>query len=184
MSEQLRHSPENKTENIDFSAEIEQSLKRAEKEAQAVNHEQLETTEIQNKIEQHAVSGKEISIGEKEDTAKQEFGVYAEMKSQTYERTLGRVRSRLSAPEKAMSSVMHNKVVESLSNGVSKTAARPSGILGAGIVTLLGSSVLLYMAKYYGFQYNFFFFFILLAAGFVLGIVIELVIRAYAKARR
>ena len=183
MSEHLKHSPENKTEKLDFSAEIEQSLRRAEKEAHATKHEQLEATDIQSKVEQHAISGQEITIGDKDSSAKQEFGVYNEMKSQTYARTLGRVRSRLSAQDMAMSKFMHNKVVESLSNGVSKTAARPSGILGAGIVTLLGSSVLLYMAKHYGFQYNFFFFFVLLAAGFVLGILVELVIRAYAKSK-
>lgn len=184
MSEQLKPSHERSTEKLDLSAEVEKSLKRAEKEAQESGGEQLDAGNLKNKVEQQAVSGKEVTVGEKEAAATQEFGVYTTMKSQTYTRTLGRIRSRLSMPDKALSKVMHNKIIEPLSEGLGKTAARPSGLLGGGIVALLGSTVLLYMAKHYGFRYNFFVFFILLAGGFIMGILAELLIRSVARLRR
>jgi hypothetical protein len=185
MAEQLRHGPEQQSENLDLSAEIEKNLKRAEAEAEKSSYEKADANELKNKVEQQAISGKEIAIGEKESTApSQEFSAYTEMKGQNYTKTLGRIRQRLSAPERALSKAMHSKVVDSTSEVLGKTAARPSGILGGGISALLGSSVLLYMAKKYGFEYNFFIFFVLLATGFALGVFAELLIRLIAKSKR
>jgi hypothetical protein len=186
MSEQLSQSPEHKSENLDLSAEIEKNLKRAEAEAEkSVAAEKADSSELRNKVEQQAVSGKEITVGEKQSTTRApEFGAYAEMKGQAYKMTLGRIRQRLSAPERVMSKAMHNKVVDTASEVLGKTAARPSGILGGGIVALIGSSILLYMAKKYGFEYNFFIFFVLLATGFAIGLFAELLIRFVAKSKR
>lgn len=184
MGEQLRNSGEHQSENLDLSAEVEKNLKRAEAEAEKASDQQPNTSELAQKVEQQAISGKEITIGESESGASsQEYGAYTEMKGQAYKKTLGRIQSRLSAPEKTMSKVMHNKTIESVSDGIGKTAARPSGILGGGIVALIGSSTLLYMAKKYGFEYNFFIFFVLLAGGFVLGVIAELFVKAIVKSR-
>lgn len=78
---------------------------------------------------------------------------------------------------------MHNKAVEKVSDGIGKTVARPSGILGGGIVSLLGSCILLYMSKQYGFEYNFFVFFALMGGGFLLGVVLELCIFALRRTK-
>lgn len=184
MSEKLNRSIEHGQDNLDLSIEVEKSLKRSEKAAETAGGEQPETVEIKQKVEQQAISGKEITIGEKEAGAAQEFGVYTQMKSQTYGRTMGRIRGRLSLPDRAMSKIMHNRAVEAVSDGLSKTAARPSGILGGGIAALIGSLILLYTTKYYGFEYNFFVYFILLGGGFVLGVLAELLIRTIAHLRR
>lgn len=184
MAEKLKGSPEHKSENLDLSAEIKNNLERARKEAKESTPEQPDAHELTAKVEQQAISGKEVTVGEQEDSPTQAFGVYSEMKSQAYTRSLRHIRQRLSVPERTLSKIAHNKVVESASNGLSKTVARPSGILGGGIAALLGSSILLYMAKYYGFQYNFFVFFVLLAGGFVIGLIAELLVRAFAKAKR
>ncbi len=154
------------------------------------NQESLEKTaeqprieDLKNTVEQEAKSSEETDLAEQPEAQKHEFGAYTALKSDTYGRTLKRVQQKLSAPERAMSKVMHNKTVEKVSDGVGKTAARPSGILGGGIVSLLGSFVLLYMTKKYGFEYNFLMFFIFLAAGFILGVVIELAIFSFRKVR-
>lgn len=184
MSEHLKSSQEHKFDNLDLPPEVKKSLEITPKEAGETKHDQIETSELINKVEQQAVSSKETAISEKEVASAQEFGVYADMKAQTYARTLGRIRGRLSKPNQVMSKIMHNNVVDTISNSVSKTVARPSGILGGGIVALAGSSVLLYMAKHYGFKYNFFSFFILLAGGFVLGLLVELLVRTAIRIKR
>ena len=187
MSEKLKHTKEDKLEKADLSAEAEASLKRAERAAEkAIESEpkHVETGELKQEVEQHALSSDETLVDKKEETASHEFGGYAELKSQTYSQTLRKVRSRLSSPEQALRKVMHNKAVESASNVVGRTAARPSGILGGGIFALLGSSILLYMSKSAGFEYNFFVFFIFLGGGFIVGVLVELIIRFIRKARR
>ena len=182
-SERLQQNPEQTAEKLDLSAEISKNLERAHKEAKESSQEQTDTSELTAKVEQQAVSSKEITIGEKQEDTMQEFGAYSELKTQAYNRTLDRIRQRLSAPEKVMSKTMHHKVVDAVSSGVAQTAARPSGILGGGIAALIGSSVLLYMAKHYGFRYNFLVVFVLLGGGFAAGIAIELLIRVIAKAK-
>jgi hypothetical protein len=183
MSERISHSQEHKGENLDLSAEIEKNLKRSKEAAEFSKSEKLSPGEIKAKAEQHAISGKEVPIGEKSNIKNPDFGIYKEMKSQTYGRTMGRIRQQLPAPERLMSKVMHQKTIDSVSDAMSKTIARPSGILGGGALALIGSSILLYMAKKYGFEYNFFMFFILVGCGFVLGIIAELFIRSVKKAR-
>jgi hypothetical protein len=184
MSEHISHSLEHKSENLDLSAEIEKNLKRSKEAAESSKTEKLNPGEIKAKVEQHAISGKEVPIGERSSIKNPDFGIYKVMKSQTYNRTLGRIRQQLPASERLMSKVMHQKTVDSVSDIMSKTVARPSGILGGGVLALIGSSIILYMAKKYGFEYNFFVFFTLIACGFVLGILAEMLIRTVNKARR
>jgi hypothetical protein len=101
-----------------------------------------------------------------------------------YARTMKRVRGRLNGPERLLSRVVHQPAVDAVSNALSKTVARPSAILGAGTTALLGSSLLLYFAKRYGFTYNYLVFFILIAAGLIAGLLIEFVVRIVSRAQR
>lgn len=183
MSEKVHHSPEHKSESLDLSAEIEKNLKRAEKEAEHTKEHQPHKAEIKKHVEQHAISGKEVTVGEKEQPKSPDFGTYKEMKGQTYKRSLKHIQRQLSGPERTMSKVMHQKTIDTVSEGLGKTVARPSGILGAGIVALAGTSFLLYMAKKYGFEYNPLMFFALILTGFVIGIILELFIRGVQKIR-
>lgn len=184
MSEKLQRpaSPE-QAPKLDLSAEIKKNLERSQEAAEKAGAEH-DVTEIKKKVESQAVSGKEFAPSETDAAPKQEFSAYSGLKQQSYTQTLGRIRQRLTAPEKAFSRLSHNKTVDTVSSGLAKTVARPSGILGGGIFALLGSSIVLYMAKKYGFEYNFSLFFLLLGGGFLTGIVIELITKAISKARR
>lgn len=185
MSERMKHAGEHSGEKLDLSKETARNLERAKREAERDAGEQRPATaELQQKVEQQAVSGKELSVGEKETAASNEFGVYSDMKAQAYERSLKRIQQRLSGPERVLSNVMHNKTVDATSELLGKTVARPSGILGAGTAALIGSSIVLYAAKTYGFEYNFGIFMLLLAGGFVLGLAIELTAKLFSRLKR
>jgi hypothetical protein len=178
MSEQLHSSHEKQHEALDLSRESQENLKRIQENAEAENVSPEKIEELQSRVEKQAFSGKEITIGEHEQPKQQTYTVtQKELKVDAYKRTLQKVRKHLNAPEKALSRLVHQPTVETFSNVGSKTLARPSGLLGGGIVSVAGSSTLLYMAKHYGFHYNFFVFFVLFVGGFALGMVSELIIR-------
>lgn len=177
--EHLHSSPEHQVQAHNLEHEARGNLERLQKAAEQAESEPRNVEHLKDKVEHHAISAKEITVGERQESASQQspLGTQHELKADAYERTLQKVRKDLNAPEKTLSRIIHQPVIESLSNVGGKTVARPSGILGGGIVGILGSSAVLYMAKHYGFQYNFFVFFLLFVGGFGLGILAEVLLR-------
>jgi hypothetical protein len=94
-----------------------------------------------------------------------------------YKRTLQSVQKDLSTPEKALSKVIHNPTVDALSEVAGKTVARPSGFLTGAIFAFVGSSAFLWISKHYGYKYNFLLFVIFFGVGFVVGLVLEALLR-------
>ena len=183
MSELAKHSGEHhsKGEKLDLGRESQKNLDRIREEAKKASEKGHEHVQhIQKKVETHAVSGKEFTVGEKETTQHGTSHNYDQkaLKKDAYKKTMRHVRTRLSKPEKTFSKVVHNKTVENISEVGANTIARPSGILGGGICALLGSIFLVYMAKHYGFEYNYLLFFILFVGGFFVGMIAELFVRS------
>lgn len=187
MTEKIKHRYEQEAsqEQDNFDPEISESLEKARVENSEAKHiEKLDADKLAVEVEKHAKRSEEINQPESlEASDSHEFAAYSQQKGQTYNRTLKRVQQHLNASERLMSKAMHHKTVEKVSEGVGKTAARPSGILGGGIMALIGSFALLYVSKKYGFEYNFFVFFLLLAGGFLLGLLLELLIYTMRKAK-
>lgn len=186
MAEQLRREHESFKDNHETLVEAEHlpDIEKLNQKALEQSVESNDLSELSDTVHEKAKSSHDVHVEDRPAEAAPQFGAYAELKNQTYSNTLKYVQKRLSKSERTMSKVMHNKAIEKVSDGVGKTAARPSGILGGGIVSLIGSFIVLYMAKKYGFEYNFFVFFLLLAGGFALGVIIELSLFALRKARR
>lgn len=179
------HEPkghEHKSENLDASAEASQNLERLQKEA---NKEVLPGDKVEQlhaQAKERAVSGKETTVGEKESRPSH-TSVHKELKDSSYKQTLRHIQTKLRGSDKVLSRAMHQPVVEKLSNAGAKTIARPSGVLGGGFMALIGSSVLLYMTKHYGFEYNFTIFFLLFVTGFLAGLVLEGLLRLVRRKR-
>lgn len=185
MSEQLHGSKEHhghRPEAVDASLEARQNLDRIHKQAEHEKGSAEHVEHLQTQVKERAVSGKEASLGEKESSPSP-VGIHKELKSTAYKQTLKRIQARLHGPDKVLSRVVHQPTIEKLSNIGASTVARPSGILGGGFMTLLGSSVILYMARHYGFVYNFTAFFTLFIAGFILGLVLEGIIKLFRRRR-
>lgn len=180
MSEQFIHHEEHKR-----YTEPEKPVEQAEtssnltKETRHDNPEQkLDTIEaIHDRIEKQALSGKETPVEKTSElTNHEQFYVTKDLKLLSYQRSLTRLRKRLSAPDKLLSKIVHQPVVDSLSQVGAKTIARPASLLGGAFFALVGTSFAFYMAKHYGFRYNLLLFFILFLGGFVVGTVFELII--------
>lgn len=167
----------------DLHEAAKHNLERLKEEAEGVEHDHS-IDKIHESIHKQARSAEDIAVGEHDQDSNQPvLGMQRELKADAYNRTIQKIRSNLNPAEQAMSKVIHHRVIEPVSEFSSKTVARPSGILGSGIVALVGSSVVLYMAKHYGFKYNFTTFLVLLAGGFAVGLLVELLLHALRKIR-
>ena len=184
MSE-IVHSNHEKHESLDLSEEIlEKRREQAEKAGNAQHEHQKELDEIHKRIEQSAVSGKEVRLGTAERADEHPYYTNRELKAGAFERTLRTARKHLSKPEKALSKVIHQQTVDSVSRIGEKTVARPSGILGGSLVAFLGSATLLYVDKHYGYRYNFLVFLLLFVGGYIVGMIIELLLSALSRKDR
>lgn len=180
MSESLKHGGEHKTEAIDLVEQSRKNLERIRERAEnSAEKSPEEVKDVKRSVEAHAVSGKELSVGENESTSTGNSTPLnqKEIKLHTYNKTMRRVRRKLTKSERTLSKVVHNKTIEAVSDVSSKTVARPSGIIGGGISALCGSLFLLYMTKNYGFEYNYFLFVLFFVGGFFVGMAIEAFIR-------
>lgn len=99
------------------------------------------------------------------------------LKNQSYKQTMQRVEAKLSAPQRAFSKVINNPTVDRTSAVVGRTVARPSGIIGAGVIATLGMISLLYYANKIGFEVSAFSYILLLGFGWVLGLLVEFLYR-------
>jgi len=175
MTEQLKSGPESAGETMDLSAETKRlSLERAENLKAAENNETASVETLSVAAKEKAVSGAEHSRGEApKDTSKTQYGVQKDLKDEAYANTMRRVRGQLKPTDRVASKWLHNSKVEAVSVVAAQTVARPSGLLGGGLVALIGSSIVLFMASRYGFNYNFGMFLILFVIGFALGTIVE-----------
>lgn len=174
MVEKLSHNPEH------HRPSPEHHHQAPEKTYESHNHKHKENiSEIRQKAATEALSADEVAT-ETDQTAvrggRQAF-VNKELKDLAYDRTLKRVRQNLSPASRAFSRVVHQPVVELISEAAAKTIGRPSGVLGGGLVALAGTSAYYYIAKHYGYEYNFGVFVLLLLSGFAIGWIIEFLIR-------
>lgn len=180
MSEQLRSSGEFNAEAIDTSVESGKNQERLQERAEQAEIDPLQkhVESLAQAAETQAISGKELNVGDKQgESSVQTFGVQKQLKNDSYKRTMRKVQAQLPLPARVMSRVIHQPAVDAISNAAAKTVARPSGILGGSIIAFLGSSAFLYMAKHYGFSYNYAVLFMLFVGGFALGLLLELIVR-------
>lgn len=180
MSEKLHNTGEHGAESIDTSAESQKNLERLQEAAEQAEQDPLQKhiESLSKSAEAQAISGKELNVGDKQgESSQQSFGVHKQLKNDAYKHTIRKIRSQLKVPDRILSRVIHQPVVDAVSNATARTAARPSGFLGGSIVAFVGSTAFLYMARLNGFTYNYAVVFMLFVAGFAIGIVLELFLR-------
>ena len=185
MSEQLSYAPKHeKMPSIENNGAAQEHLKalkeRAEEDSEAHADEDI-LKSIKDDVENKAVSKEDFknseSSGSSENTPAATY-VSRELKQMGFRRSLTNARLHMRAPSRAFSKAIHQPVVEKISDLAAPTIARPSGILGGGIFALLGSGILLYITKHYGYRYNYLVFIVLFIGGFIAGMIVELIIRA------
>jgi hypothetical protein len=154
----------------------EKRKEAAEAAAEAVRERSIEA--IQDRIEKAALDKEQIQIEKSENTASQspvQFGTA--FGKNAAKQTIKRTQKKLAPPERAFSKVIHQPVVEALSNVGEKTIARPSGLLAGGLFSVLSSLAILYVCRHYGYEYNFMVGLAGFVGGFALGVLIEGIVK-------
>lgn len=116
-------------------------------------------------------------------TAEAQYPDTKQIKNTAYSKLIATARQQLKPSEQILSKVIHQPLIEKISDISANTVARPSGIIGGSSGALIGSLIVLFNAKRYGFYYNFLIFVYLLAAGFLAGLLVELVLNFLRKHR-
>lgn len=151
---------------------------RHEKAERARGGQEQAKTEAQHQVEQEAISGKEIAPQQSEKVAHIDQRTRSEQKLDSFNTTMHHVRQKLSKPERTLSKVIHQPVVEKASEVAGKTIARPSGVIGGTVAAFVGLLSVYGIAKFAGFSLTGSEMPILLAGGFALGLFVEWVGKA------
>ena len=181
MSEKQPRLPENTPnfeqpkatrEQLNKAAELLRS--RAEKEATSSERKEA-TREAHKKAEKEAISGKEhVSSSEKKQ---QHQPIHRNHKKQTYKATMQRVEAKLPAYQRIFSQVINNNTVDAISHVAARTVARPSALLGGGVVAFLALIAITYYANSIGFEVSTGSFVVFVFVGWGLGLTIEALIK-------
>jgi hypothetical protein len=183
-----RHEAHNAHENLvshEHQAHVEKQRQAAAEHARKQAKSAEQVAELHKLVEQHAKSKEDIHADRLDEPVKDTYvGTQKQIKEQAYQQTLRTAQRKLPKASRRFSKVIHNDVVNAVSEVGAKTVARPSGLLGGSMVAFFGSVVFLYYARHYGFRYNYLVLFILFVFGFVVGAFIELLVWAVYSRRR
>lgn len=167
------------------SSEHHERLKQTIEAAKHAENDPKESIEaIKQSVEKYAVSGREVGVHDKQPKPAAgggQYGLSKALKKDALQKTLKQTRRHLSTPERTLSRVIHQPVIDKVSTVAASTLARPSGILIGGIGALIGSTVLYFMSKYYGFNYNFLVYTLLFCACYIVGVIAEFLWRSVRK---
>jgi hypothetical protein len=98
-------------------------------------------------------------------------------------RELHEIRRRLPAPQRVLSRIVHQPTVRLVSEAAGRSVSRPSGLLGGSLAAFIGSCGYLYLAWHVGYRYNYLAFIIMLAGGFVVGVLLEGLVHLATRSR-
>jgi hypothetical protein len=135
----------------------------------------------QKALEQAKSSSETASLAEQAPDKAAPTFVNHDLKVIARNRLLKQVRENLPKNQRVFSRIIHQPVVDNISEISGKTIGRPSGLLAGGICALLGSSIFLYIAKHYGYRYNFLLWVIFFVGGFVIGLLLEAVVALFRR---
>ncbi|OGL29623.1 hypothetical protein A3D14_01260 [Candidatus Saccharibacteria bacterium RIFCSPHIGHO2_02_FULL_47_12] len=175
MSEEKLSSQEHQAHNEaePNNAELEARPNNPELDSHRSEKEPIDVEAASKKAEKEAKSAKETKLEEKTPHEYHPPVLSKKIKGDAFKSSLSKAQVGLSRPERVFSKVVHLPIVDRVSEIGAKTVARPTSLLTAGFIALLGSSMFLFMAHRYGFRYNLLLFFALFVSGYLLGLIFE-----------
>ncbi len=136
---------------------------------------------------------RELDLAREQELAKKEKGeqrdkdikptvkLTKQEKKQAYRKQIKKVQSQLPKGSRTFSKIVHNPVVESVSDATAKTIFRPSALIGGSITGLVIGLVVYLTARYYGYIISNMMLVGLLIIGAILGVIVELLIGIFRK---
>lgn len=171
------------------SAKEHERLSKTIETGRTTRHETQDSLEsIRSSIDKQAETTEKLKKAEKQveepDKGPTPIAIDRTVKNKAYRKELHRIQSHLPKTQRTFSKFIHSPSIENVSEAGGKTVARPSGLLGGGIVAFVGTLLLVWTSRHYGFTYNYFVFIALLAIGFLVGVALEMIIKSLTHSRR
>ena len=178
MSEKLPKLLEAESHQTEAEIEPRQEALIDNSEGENKGHEKSEQLEenLAEKVESKAISKEEHKVSsERSERTEQQHPaiVNKQLKEMAYERALTRTRKHLSIPSRLFSKAIHSKILDRPSEAIGNTVARPSSMLGGAFFALVGTSLLLWITKKYGYEYNYLATILMFGGGMIVGLIVE-----------
>ena len=156
-------------------------LKQIESKAETLDSSEAAEKIARKKIEQEAVSGIDAEEAENQMGSEAQSENWSNLgkaaKQVSFKESMKKVQSQMTPSGRAFSRFIHSPVVEVASEVTARTVARPSSLLGAGVVGLLGIGAITFLAKHTGFSLSGSELPLLMAGGALVGVCSEMIIR-------
>ena len=178
MSEKVK-SAEHRRDHEHRDLVNESAIKSHESTTQPEQQDDLDT--IRKSIEQYAEKSDTVQHRSQENNHELHHEMSdmssSAIKQKTYQKTIKNTQKHLKPLPRAFSRIVPNPVVESSSVVLEKTLARPQGIILGSLFGLAGSLFMYFTAKKFGFSYNFLVFGLLYVGFYIVGLIVEPVMR-------
>jgi hypothetical protein len=187
MSEHTKptHESGNTLKNIDTGERAQQLASERQSKGPEAHQHKENIGEIRSAVENAAVASESAAKASESSSAdtggNQHHWWSPEFKITSYKQTLGRVRKHLSPAEKTLSKIVHQPLVEQVSEVGSKTIARPSGILVGSLFSFGLSTTAYILTKRYGYDLPNSIFGICFVGGFAIGIIGEFFYKTFRR---
>ena len=149
---------------------------------QTLPNKEVDIEKLTKRVKEHARSSSDILPNHTDHNPA--FTTRHHRSSNTASSTLKQAQNTLSSPERQFSKIIHNSKVETISDAVGGTIARPSGLLWGGIFSLIGSVGVLLVCRYYGYEYNYLIGIASFAGGYFIGFLLEGLAKAMQRRPR
>lgn len=185
MSERFPTKPEAHFPEAEAPKSRQEELGSPEQPSGEHEH-QRNIEQVRRTAEEQSLKAEEIKLEDKSESSRPSPQPYVDkqLKTMAYDRLLNRARKQLNPLEKPLSKLMHQPIVDKLSETTAQTVGRPSGILGGGLLALIGTAAYYYICRHYGYSYNYFVFIFLLSLGFFAGWLSEVLLKILRKKRK
>lgn len=96
-------------------------------------------------------------------------------KRSAFKKEINRVQAQLPPATRVLSKIVHNRIVEDISEVLEETVLRPSVLIGGAVVGLVGGGIFYLYARTQGFPLSGSEFLVTMLAGALIGVVLEIV---------
>lgn len=179
MSERQSESIEHKQPSIERAAgeRLNELERKQEHGEQSKENAESRLERARTEAQQEALFTKEYSSEQKQtpqETSQVGIATRGD-RERGFKTTMKHVQSRMNAPERAFSKVIHNKVVERVSDVTGSTVARPNSILFGSIFAFLGVAGVYLYARHIGFALSGFETIAAFIVGWLVGMFVDLI---------
>lgn len=171
----VERSPEQQRQNIERQERLREDVERKAERSKAERgiEESVERRTAERLAKSTEQPAREEVAAEKSKAPKRQSPSSRRERDQAYDSIMSDAREHMSPTQKAFSKVIHHRAVESTSNAVGVTVARPNAILAGSFTAFIVVLGVFLVARHYGYPLSGSESIVAFAGGWVLGLMFD-----------